>query len=498
MYKILVVEDEEIERESIVALLKEYFFESLIVYSATNGLEALEIIKNENIQIVICDINMPKMNGLETIAQAKKINKDLISLILTSYNYFEYAREAIKLGVEDFILKPVSNEKMLNTIYQVINLIDSRESQKNQTTQLVKKIEEIKPIMESDCIHSIVQNSRANEIEKYFTLLNFLPKSGFCIVFQEESYQRALINQFIVEVEDLGCCCMIDSYYDVHILFVFSLASLSSQDIRRFEGLIIKYFYNLKHMGIGSVCQEYSEYYNSYSEAINNIGKPIKLQKYRQLDHRNYNLDNLCSNLINDLENLDTLNIQRKLNLFYLEILYFDWKNIFKVIWEFNEQMIAAFNQRFGFDIKITDNVYVIKLDEDPRNNLLENINDFIGVLVRKLENMDSKTSNILVNRAMEYIAANYNKPITLNSVADDLQVTPGYISNLLSNYTTKNFTDLITEYRIEKAKEMLKEDCQIKQIASNLGFGSHNYFSKVFKKVTGFTPKEYKNMFFK
>ena len=71
---------------------------------------------------------MPGINDLETIAGAKKINKDIVSLVLTSYNYFEYAKEAIKLGVEDFILKPVSNEKMFNAIYQVINKIDSRES----------------------------------------------------------------------------------------------------------------------------------------------------------------------------------------------------------------------------------------------------------------------------------------------------------------------------------------------------------------------------------
>lgn len=77
---------------------------------------------------MICDINLPGINDLETIAGAKKINKDIVSLVLTSYNYFEYAKEAIKLGVEDFILKPVSNEKMFNAIYQVINKIDSRES----------------------------------------------------------------------------------------------------------------------------------------------------------------------------------------------------------------------------------------------------------------------------------------------------------------------------------------------------------------------------------
>jgi CheY-like chemotaxis protein len=76
MYKILIVEDEEIERKALVDLLEEHFFETLIVYSATNGLEALEILKKIEIHILICDINLPGINGLETIASAKKINKD--------------------------------------------------------------------------------------------------------------------------------------------------------------------------------------------------------------------------------------------------------------------------------------------------------------------------------------------------------------------------------------------------------------------------------------
>ena len=126
MYRILVVEDEEIERKAFVSLLKEHFSQSLIVYNASNGMEALEILKDVDIDILVSDIDLPGINGLETIGFAKKINKDIVSLVITSYNYFEYAQEAIKLDVEDFILKPVSIENMCNIIYQIINKIDKK------------------------------------------------------------------------------------------------------------------------------------------------------------------------------------------------------------------------------------------------------------------------------------------------------------------------------------------------------------------------------------
>ncbi len=499
MYKILIVEDEEIERRALVGLLQEHFFETLIVYSASNGLEALELLKKIEIHILICDINLPGINGLETIAKAKKINKDVVSLVVTSYNYFEYAKEAIKLGVEDFILKPVSNEKMFNAIYQVINKIDNRESQKNQTTRLVLKIEEIKPIVESDCIHSIVKNSKSSEIERYFSLLNIVPKSGFCLVFQDDSFNQYQIQQFITEVEDLGCCCMMDSYYEVHVLFVFSLASLSKQDVLIFEALIKKYFKDLTQMGVGTICEGFDEFYNSYVSAIENIGGSIRLQKnnYSNRVKLNYDLKKLCSGLINDFLSMNMLGVNRKINLFYLEILYLDKETLLKLIWDFNEILINLFNQEFGFKISMCDKAYVIKIDvEDPYHELLDRINDFIDILVKTIKDIDTRTSNALVKKALDYISINYNKAITLNNVATYLEVTPGYVSNLLSSYTSKNFTDLVTECRIEKAKELLKENYQIKEIASSLGFGSHNYFSKVFKKVTGLTPKEYKTKY--
>lgn len=501
MYKVLVVEDEEIERKALVALLKKRFSGSLIVYNAANGLAALEILKDEEVHIIISDINLPGINGLETIAFAKRMNKDIISLVLTSYNYFEYAKEAIKLGVEDFILKPVAVDKMCDTIYQIINKIDRKKNEKNQTTQLVLKMKEIKPIMESDCIHSIVQNARPEEIRKYFSLLNIAPKYGFCLVFQEDSFQSHQVRLFINEIEDLGCCCMKDSYYEVHVLFIFSLANLSTQDMVIFESLIKKYFYGLNQIGIGDICENYDSFYESYVSAIKNIGQEIKL---RVNDHKDdlsinyqHDIERLCQNLIKDFFKFDTLSIQRSVNLFYLEIVYLDKELLFKMVRNFNKTLINLFNQEFNSNIDLDDKEYLIKLDNvDPNCDLLDKINDFVESLVKMIEKVNISSSNILVKKALAYISLNYKKPITLNSVATYLGVTPFYISNLLSTHTSKNFTDLITEYRIDRAKEMLKENYQIKEIASELGFRSHNYFSKVFKKVTGLTPKEYKSKF--
>ena len=106
------------------------------------------------------------------------------------------------------------------------------------------------------------------------------------------------------------------------------------------------------------------------------------------------------------------------------------------------------------------------------------------------------RNTNQLVRQAVRYIDANYRKQITLSDMADALQVSPFYLSKLLNNSLHKTFTELVSERRGEASKELLKSGKRIKEIAYEVGFQGQNYFTKIFKKYTGVTPKMYKNSF--
>ena len=103
MYKILIIEDEQIERETLYKILHDNFTLKGL-YMAKNGKEALDVFEREKPEIVLADINIPGINGLEVIRRIKQQQQDTSFLVLSSYNYFEYAQEAIRLGVSDFIL----------------------------------------------------------------------------------------------------------------------------------------------------------------------------------------------------------------------------------------------------------------------------------------------------------------------------------------------------------------------------------------------------------
>lgn len=125
MYKLLVIDDEPFVRKGIVSLIP---FEELGVgkiFEAENGAIGLEIVKEEEPDIILCDINMPKINGLEFAKEVKALKPWIKIVIITGYDYFEYAKQAVKIGVEDYILKPVSKQDVYEIVANVIKKIES-------------------------------------------------------------------------------------------------------------------------------------------------------------------------------------------------------------------------------------------------------------------------------------------------------------------------------------------------------------------------------------
>lgn len=141
MYKLLIVDDEPLIIRGIKALVD---FEKLsidVVYEAKNGQEALELVNNKPVDIVLCDINMPRINGLEFSRILKESDPQVKIAILTGYNYFDYAQEAIKIGVDDYILKPVSKDDISEVLLKLTKKIEKEKSQKkiNEAMKMILK-----------------------------------------------------------------------------------------------------------------------------------------------------------------------------------------------------------------------------------------------------------------------------------------------------------------------------------------------------------------------
>lgn len=370
MNKVFIVEDEEILREGMknnINWEKEGF---IFCGDASDGEEALPLIQKTAPDIIITDIKMPFMNGLELSRRVKLESPSTKIILLTGYDEFDFAREAISIGADEYLLKPFSAKKILDTLNLISEKIKKEKTDKvlsferyTLEKELLKNFENKK-----DLIHEFYKTDNA-EIEEFFKFGKISEIDNFT-----ETYVKNL--------QEYGDHSYIFTYYVFMNLFI--LAS--------------KF---LKILG------------------ENHIERGIPQVK---------NIDSFCMEITDSIKLKDAL------------------KNIF---------------------------FRVIHLREEHKS-------DKYGSLVEE---------------AKSYIRKNYhNQNLSLNNVAYNVHVSPNHFSNIFKNSIGESFTDYLIKYRIEKAKELLNSTTlKTYEISEKVGYPDSHYFSYIFKKITGFTPSEFR-----
>jgi two-component system, response regulator YesN len=164
LLKILIVEDEDFERRAIKYLVNKYFTDKIeVVGEASNGELAVESASTLKPDIILMDINMPILDGLKASEKIKEENKNIEIVILTAYNYFEYAKRGIQIGVSDYLLKPYSDEEFLESINKVSEKVKNRKQVNPPVEELVEEVSD----------YNISNNSEIVETAKRYIELNY-------------------------------------------------------------------------------------------------------------------------------------------------------------------------------------------------------------------------------------------------------------------------------------------------------------------------------------
>lgn len=140
MYKILIVDDEAIERRALQRVILTEYPETIEIMEAINGIDALDRFKTFKPDIIFCDIKMPGKNGLEVIREIKKINPEQITVFLSAYDYFDYAREAVSLGVKEYLIKPVADSQVIDLVQKCIELLDNKKKREQELSAQTKRL----------------------------------------------------------------------------------------------------------------------------------------------------------------------------------------------------------------------------------------------------------------------------------------------------------------------------------------------------------------------
>jgi len=198
MYRLLIADDEEIERKVIKMAISKSDIRFSDIFEAQNGREAIEICDSKRPDIVLMDIKMPGINGIDAIKEIKKKHGECYIIITTAYDYFNYAKEALELDVKDYLLKPTKKEMLLEKLREAEEYLDDRNIQRRKELELKEQINTLKPILENElCFFIIYDDIKNIEYKSYLDILNLKFDMGYCMIINIKNKKDGMvINDF--------------------------------------------------------------------------------------------------------------------------------------------------------------------------------------------------------------------------------------------------------------------------------------------------------------
>lgn len=286
LYKVLIAEDEEIERTALQDIIEKHYQNTITVFTAKNGKEAIDIFCSEYPDLVLIDINMPFFNGLEAIEEMKKRKADSLFLILTSYDYFTYAKEAIRLGVEDFLLKPIKTDMIINAISSSLAKSKVSQNNRNSVSAIVKKYAEVRPVLEQECLFAILSGKGEVLIQQQLRGLNIRVEAVMCFVVDAPVAEGKLMRSLKQHLYDFGYYCLFGYIHQKFVFFLLHNNNLVTQDVEIIQSILSHYHMKKWKIGIGTIETKFEKFHLSYIKAMNSIRTYDKTEPLLLLDNQ--------------------------------------------------------------------------------------------------------------------------------------------------------------------------------------------------------------------
>lgn len=495
MYKVMLVDDEQLILDGLQKIINWNEFDLEVTTVAKNGQEALEKFIKNNVDIIITDVNMPIKDGLSFVDEIKKINKHVFLIILSGYDEFSYAQQAISLGVEAYILKPVSESELksiLNkTIIKIEELATYNNSIKSNTNKTLTR--ELSYQQLEHCVE-VMLNSR--NINCYFitTILTNTTNSNLMDKIENVIKKNSsnIGSSFEIVYENTN---------KIHIIN-YLMQSIEINQAEMFATQILKELvYSHKIDAFVSFSKPIKTI-NELADEIKYLTKSIRfvltdgfnktITHKRFDDVKNHTID--ATKTITYINNLiidNKPNIIKKYidNLFSSQLTPKDIDEISAKILILIDDIFYEFNLSEFY--KKQDLVYSIT-SLCNKNNILD-IKNYLWQEISKITSfMHNRTLKYtpVVRQSMRIIKENYSENITIKLLAKKLNVHPSYLGQLFYKETGESFSYYLNKIRNEKAKELiLNTDMKISAIAQKVGYTDTSYFYKKFKKYHGIVP---------
>lgn len=520
MEQVLLIDDEVYVRQ-----LEKYLihWEELGIQCAgefESPLELIEYVKEHPVDIIISDIMMPEMDGLELAEQVRKYYPKCQFVIVSGYRDFDFAKRAVKLGVKDYLVKPINEKEINEILLEIVNTMRQTQKVSNEDIPYRQKLARVIAGEKIFTDISVIN-------EKYHTFFAMdgifrVLHLGFCNYNEEQDINQAasmVITNLSSSIKnfcyDLEAVQTSDIRYEILLQIkpdmdetVLRLLETSYKDLVRRYG-------NMQDL----------RFYVSLGKAVSN---PAQIKE--STDSAHFFLSGRLGYGNTRIYIADILPNAEKLISASHSISYQDARSFDRYLDSANEEGIRKTTRKLFDEIQNSQTNYifyyylcfdllerltnVLKQHDVPRNEtdklkeklsrIMDNC-DTVKMLRYEMEricvdsvnkyltsNRDSK--QVYVQFAKNYIEEHYAEEVTLQIIADLAHINSAYLSNIFKKATGVNYQTYLTEVRIEKAKRLLCDlDMNLTQIANAVGYNSTRYFSKMFEQETGMKPSEYR-----
>lgn len=527
MYKIMLADDEGIVIDSLKFIIERNFTGECEIEYAKTGRSVIELAENFRPDIAIMDIQMPGINGIEAMKEIRKISPQTLMIVVSAYDKFDYAKEAINLGVLDYLNKPIQKNDIVLSLKRAMEIIDKNKEKRTNELRIREKMENVVPVIESGFIYTVLfQEDYSDDAQNYKSLLSIEEDYGYMIVIecgdmQDEGHLTNPVGTGVrIQGHYMGIREILKSYVrcvvgpimaNKIILFIpqkepstdYNMRIAAIDHARKIADKLKERTDIEFRLGIGSV-QPIHSLDISYREALNAL-KVTKGNVAHVKDlpigceyEKDYPVE--MEKAIFDATNRGDVNraIQAAHN-------YFAWmidthaENVSGVKLKALEFVLWAEHlsyenggMTYHFDSR---NDYLNDLMAfDNYDKVWKWFSDKIGEAARNVNTKQEEQSSGLIAKAKNYINTHYRTDLSLDDVSREVDISPYYFSKLFKEETGVNFIDYLTGIRMREAKKLLLDGSHnMKEICSEIGYQDPNYFSRIFKKNVGVTPTEFK-----
>lgn len=487
MFKVLLADDEYMILNGLEKLIpwEELGFE--IAGKARNGKQALDFISKENVDLVISDVSMPIMNGLDFIKKAREADIDFEVIMLSGYQEFEFVREALRFGSVNYLLKPVDKKEMSDTLTQVRHQLEKRQAESRRQTYVAEYL---------------IQKWLHNEAEQE-ELINFFKVSperfdqeNYTVVFIKQEEPSEAIADFFVQHRQPFVF-----YFSENHSWVLIYMGKDVPIRKYLSHLMDKFGFSYDMIIVGETVGSAEDVFLSYDSA----------QSSDTL-HEFYSGDEADHELYNDIAargsvpNVSFVKLGQALSIHDFATIEKEIDTIFTRMEQRNVAPVYARHLTFLIYIDlyrnftISDTFYQTQAQKIIASNYFEDLHQCINDTLDEIKaGKGNRQYSPYIQKILHIIDEEYMTDVTLKDISDRLYLSSMYVGQLFKKEVKKSFSQYLNQYRINIVQKLLLEtDCSITEIAVKSGYATPNYLAKNFKKICGMSPKEFRNEYAK